>query len=96
MTDRRISSIAIVGGGTAGWMAAAGLAKALAGMNVQIRLIESSQIGPIGVGEATGAIILISRRARPDAVRSAGSRNSLPAILAASVAEFPTSTPKNI
>ena len=53
MTDRRISSIAIVGGGTAGWMAAAGLAKALAGMNVHIRLIESSQIGPIGVGEAT-------------------------------------------
>jgi tryptophan 7-halogenase len=53
MTDRRISSIAIVGGGTAGWMAAAGLAKALAGTPVRIRLIESSQIGPIGVGEAT-------------------------------------------
>ena len=53
MTDRRISSIAIVGGGTAGWMAAAGLAKALAGMPVRIRLIESAQVGPIGVGEAT-------------------------------------------
>jgi tryptophan halogenase len=53
MTDRRISSIAIVGGGTAGWMAAAGLSKALAGMPVRIRLIESSQVGPIGVGEAT-------------------------------------------
>jgi tryptophan halogenase len=53
VTDRRISSVAIVGGGTAGWMAAAGLAKSLAGMQVRIRLIESRQIGPIGVGEAT-------------------------------------------
>ncbi len=53
MTDRRISRIAIVGGGTAGWMAAAGLAKALAGMQVRIQLIESTQVGPIGVGEAT-------------------------------------------
>ena len=53
MTDRRISRVAIVGGGTAGWMAAAGLAKALAGMQVRIQLIESTQVGPIGVGEAT-------------------------------------------
>jgi tryptophan halogenase len=53
MNDRQIRQIAIVGGGTAGWMAAAGLAKSLAGMGIQIRLIESPQIGPIGVGEAT-------------------------------------------
>ena len=53
MMDKRISSIAIVGGGTAGWMVAAGLAKALTGMQISIRLVESNRIGPIGVGEAT-------------------------------------------
>ncbi len=53
MTDRRISRVAIIGGGTAGWMAAAGLAKSLAGMPVRIQLVESTQVGPIGVGEAT-------------------------------------------
>jgi tryptophan 7-halogenase len=53
MTDRRIRHIAIVGGGTAGWMAAAGLAKSLDGLGIQIRLIEAPHIGSIGVGEAT-------------------------------------------
>jgi tryptophan halogenase len=53
MTDRRIRSLAIVGGGTAGWMAAAALSRSLAGMGVELRLIESAQVDPIGVGEAT-------------------------------------------
>jgi tryptophan 7-halogenase len=53
MNDRRIRSVVIVGGGTAGWMAAAALSKSLTGMGVGLRVIESPRVGLIGVGEAT-------------------------------------------
>lgn len=48
----RIRSVAILGGGTAGWMAATALAKSLGGA-VSISLLESEEIGIVGVGEAT-------------------------------------------
>jgi len=53
MTDDRITSVVILGGGTAGWMTAAALSKALTGAGVSITLVESDAIGTIGVGEAT-------------------------------------------
>jgi len=53
VTEKRIRSVLIVGGGTAGWMAAASLAKLLANMKFAVRLVESEQIGTVGVGEAT-------------------------------------------
>ncbi|MBE9104247.1 tryptophan 7-halogenase [Nostoc cf. edaphicum LEGE 07299] len=47
-----VQNVVIVGGGSAGWMTAAYLSKALK-KNVQITLVESSNITKIGVGEAT-------------------------------------------
>ena len=52
----RLKKVLIVGGGTAGWLAACYLAKAVNAADprgVQVHLVESADIGLLGVGEAT-------------------------------------------
>ena len=48
-----IQRVLIVGGGTAGWMTAAAIGWALQALPIEVVLVESEEIGTVGVGEAT-------------------------------------------
>ncbi|MDO6710764.1 tryptophan 7-halogenase [Aliiglaciecola sp. 2_MG-2023] len=50
--NRKIKNVVIAGGGTAGWIAAAALAKQMPSV-INVTLVESEEIGTVGVGEAT-------------------------------------------
>ena len=52
-SEKSIKEIVTVGGGTAGWMTAAALSRLLEPQHIQVTVVESEQIGTIGVGEAT-------------------------------------------
>lgn len=52
MKNNSVKKVVIAGGGTAGWVAAAALSKQL-GKLLDVVLVESDQIGTVGVGEAT-------------------------------------------
>ena len=52
MSAKKVQNVVIVGGGTAGWTAAASIAR-LIGANLNVTLVESDAIGTVGVGEAT-------------------------------------------
>ena len=70
---KSIQRVVIAGGGTAGWMAAAALSR-LVGRPLSVTLVESEEIGIVGVGEATIPTLLTINRLlqipEPDFIKS--------------------------
>jgi tryptophan halogenase len=61
MREDMTKRIVVAGGGTAGWMAAAALARTL-GKTVAVTLVESEAIGTVGVGESTIPPLVVYNR----------------------------------
>jgi tryptophan halogenase len=61
MSMNQIRKVVIAGGGTSGWVAAAGLSRLL-GKVLDITLVESEEIGTVGVGESTVPPIRVFHR----------------------------------
>ena len=61
MVEQGINRVVIAGGGTAGWMTAAALSHLVA-RPLKITLVESDDIGTVGVGEATIPTLLTINR----------------------------------
>ncbi|MCH8616043.1 tryptophan 7-halogenase [Sphingomonas sp. SM33] len=52
MDEPKVKRVVVAGGGTAGWIAAYALVKQLAPL-IEVTLVESDEIGTVGVGEST-------------------------------------------
>lgn len=62
VSPRTLRHVLVVGGGTAGWMAAAALSRMIGNGVTRVSLVESEEIGTVGVGEATIPPILSFNR----------------------------------
>ncbi|WFL78556.1 tryptophan 7-halogenase [Altererythrobacter arenosus] len=60
-SNKPLKRVVIAGGGTAGWMAAAALARTF-GDVIDLTLVESEMIGTVGVGEATIPPLIVYNR----------------------------------
>ena len=59
MNDSKIKNIVILGGGTAGWMTANLLHKKWQHLGIQVTVVESPDIGIIGVGEGSTPLLKV-------------------------------------